>query len=197
MQKYSTMDEQKFLLKKRCIVASGEINSKLSDYIRMHITEMYDKNQNDPINMLIDSPGGSITTGGIIYDFCQSFPGTLKNYVNGFCKSSAFYLLLGAKLENRFATRHSEFLLHNGFLRPNISLSENFDEQIAQLRKDEKNLKEDWRELFEKETLLKGESLENFLNNSDRYRLTLTSKEVKELGFISHILTPGEKLPCF
>ena len=99
------------LLKDRIIILSGEIDDNLSNIIVAELLYL-DSLNHDPINLYINSPGGSITSGIAIYDTMNFIkPDVSTICIGQACSMGAFLLSAGAK-GKRFALPHARVMIH-------------------------------------------------------------------------------------
>lgn len=59
------------LLKERIIILNGEVNSAMSSIVTAQLLFLESEDPTKPIQMYINSPGGSLTAGLAIYDTMQ------------------------------------------------------------------------------------------------------------------------------
>ena len=84
------------LLKDRIIILSGEINDNLANSIVAQLLYL-DSINNDTINLYINSPGGSITSGMAIYDTMNFIKSDVSTICIGMAASMAAFLLSSGK----------------------------------------------------------------------------------------------------
>ena len=80
------------LLKDRIIILSGEIDDALANSIVAQLLYL-DSVNHDPINLYINSPGGSITSGMAIYDTMNYIKSKVSTICIGMAASMAAFLL--------------------------------------------------------------------------------------------------------
>ena len=101
------------LLKDRIILLTGEINDALASLIVSQLLYL-DSVNNEDINLYINSPGGSITSGMAIYDtICY-----IKSKVNTICLGMAMSMgafLLASTTGKRYSLPHSEIMIHQPY----------------------------------------------------------------------------------
>lgn len=99
------------LLKDRIILLSGEINDILSNSIIAQLLYL-DSINHDDINIYINSPGGSITSGMAIYDTMNFIKSDVSTTCIGICASMAAFLLSSGEKGKRYALKNSEVMIH-------------------------------------------------------------------------------------
>lgn len=98
---------------KRIIRLTGELNDAVADLIcaKLHYLNYTDSDK--PIIFIINSPGGSVSSGLSILDALQSSESEIHIVCTGVVASMAAVLAAaGAKPGNRSCTRNCEFMLH-------------------------------------------------------------------------------------
>ncbi|MBQ9145403.1 MAG: ATP-dependent Clp protease proteolytic subunit [Clostridia bacterium] len=96
----------------RIITFFDEVNEKSAMWAILQLLKLDKDSQTEPINLYINSPGGSILHGLAIYDVIQSIKAPVSTVCCGMAASmGAFLLSCGAKGQ-RFALPHSRILIH-------------------------------------------------------------------------------------
>lgn len=99
------------LLKNRIILLSGEINDDVANVIIAQLLYLDSINQND-IQLYINSPGGSITSGMAIYDTMNFIKSDVSTTCVGMAASMAAFLLSCGKKGKRYCLPNSEVMIH-------------------------------------------------------------------------------------
>ena len=99
------------LLKDRIIILSGEIDDNLANSIVAQLLYL-DSINNDTVNLYINSPGGSITSGMAIYDTMNFIKSDVSTICIGMAASMAAFLLSSGKKGKRFCLPNSEVMIH-------------------------------------------------------------------------------------
>ena len=99
------------LLKDRIIILSGEINDDLANSIVGQLLYL-DSVNHDDINIYINSPGGSITSGMAIYDTMNFVKSKVSTICIGIAASMAAFLLSSGEKGLRFCLPNSEVMIH-------------------------------------------------------------------------------------
>ena len=108
----SSYDLYSLLLKERIIMLTGEIDDSLSEIICAELIYLNAKDQEQPISIYIDSPGGSVTAGMAIYDVMKSIEAPIKTIGLGLCASMAAFLLSSGDKGYRYAYPNAEIMIH-------------------------------------------------------------------------------------
>ena len=99
------------LLQNRIIILSGEINDQLSNLIIAELLYL-DSISNEDIELYINSPGGSITSGMAIYDTMNYIKSDVSTICLGLAASMAAFLLSCGNQGKRYALPNSEIMIH-------------------------------------------------------------------------------------
>lgn len=99
------------LLKDRIIMLSGELDDNVSNIVVAELLYL-DSLNHDDIQIYINSPGGSITSGMAIYDTMNFIKSDVSTICIGMAASMAAFLLSSGKKGKRFALENSEIMIH-------------------------------------------------------------------------------------
>lgn len=103
------------LLAERKVFIEGEINhEKACDFVKQIIL-LCKEDSSKPIDVLINSPGGEISSGLLMYDCIQSCKTPIRMYCMGLAYSMAA-LLFASGSHGRYMFPHSELMLHEPLL---------------------------------------------------------------------------------
>lgn len=108
----SSYDLYSLLLKERIIMLTGEIDDTLSEIVCSELIFLNAKDQELPISIYIDSPGGSVTAGIAIYDVMKAIEAPIKTIGLGLCASMAAFLLSSGDKGYRYAYPNAEIMIH-------------------------------------------------------------------------------------
>lgn len=103
------------LLADRKIFIEGEINHETANLFLKQTLLLCKEDANKPIDVIINSPGGEISAGLLMYDCIQSSKAPMRMYCAGIAFSMAA-LLFASGNNGRFMFPHSELLLHEPLL---------------------------------------------------------------------------------
>ena len=99
------------LLKDRIIFLGDEIDENTAILVIAQLLFLDSQNQ-EPIKMYINSPGGSVTDGLAIYDTMQHIKSPVSTICVGLAASMGALLLTAGEPGQRFALPNSEMLIH-------------------------------------------------------------------------------------
>jgi len=97
------------------------IDPAKAKHIMAFLSELVSKEKPDYIYCLFSSPGGSVESGIVLYNFIRSLPVELIMHNTGSIDSIANIVFLSAN--TRFTSVHSSFLFHGIFQPVNTSLT--------------------------------------------------------------------------
>ncbi len=100
------------LLKTRTIQLFGPVNTKLAKKLIWALQVLDSDNQEKPIIVMQNSPGGSVSDGFAIYDTMRFLKAPVTILCMGMTASIATITLLGAEKENRLSLPNTRFLIH-------------------------------------------------------------------------------------
>ncbi len=172
------------LLQTRSILISGEINKELSERVVKQLL-LLEADNNEPIKIFIDSPGGDADAGYAIFDMVRFVKPRVIMIGMGLVASAAALILLAAPKEDRIGLPNSNYLIHQPLsnIRGVATEIEIHAKQIEKLR-----LK--INALISKET---GTDLEQVGRDTDR-DCWLDAGESITYGLISKIVTARSDL---
>ena len=107
------------LLSKRKIFISEEINMEMANDFVRQIMYLESENDND-IDIYINSPGGEIMAGLLMYDVIQAARSTINIYCVGEAYSMAAVLLACGRVGHRFILPHSKVMIHEPLIRGGV-----------------------------------------------------------------------------
>lgn len=102
---------QNALFKSRTVLVFGEIDMRLAERVTAQLTALAAEN-NEPIRVIINSPGGHVESGDTIHDMIRFCGPTVKVIGTGWVASAGAHIFLGALKENRMCLPNTRFLLH-------------------------------------------------------------------------------------
>ena len=100
------------LLKDNVIFAVGPIEDHMANLIIAQMLFLESENPNKDINLYINSPGGSITSGLSIYDTMQFIKPDVSTICVGQAASMGAILLAGGAQSKRFSLPNSRMMIH-------------------------------------------------------------------------------------
>ena len=171
------------LLKNRIIILSGEIDDNLANIIIAELLYL-DSINNDDIELYINSPGGSITSGMAIYDTMNFIKSDVSTTCLGIAASMAAFLLSCGTKGKRYCLPNAEVMIHQplGGVQGQATEIDIVAKRII-------NLKKKLNTILSKNT---GKTLKQIEKDTDRDHY-LSSEEALDYGIIDEIITKRDQ----
>lgn len=182
---YTPIDQA--LFESRMIQVSGGVDATLAHEVNSLLLAMEKKDSKAPIYLMINSPGGEISSGFSIYDMARFIKPEVITVVTGLAASMGSLIALCAEKKNRLAFPNSKFLIHQPLITGTVHGSASDLEINAReiLRTKEKIIA-----LYAQET---GKALSEIRQATDR-DTWMSAEEALEYGLISRIVKSREEL---
>jgi ATP-dependent Clp protease, protease subunit len=100
------------LLNERIVFLGTEIDDHVANLVIAQLLHLDSADPGKDINLYINSPGGSVTSGLAIYDTMQYIKSDVSTVCVGQCASMAAVLLASGAAGKRYALPHSRVLIH-------------------------------------------------------------------------------------
>ncbi len=168
------------LLKERIIFISDEINDVTASLVVAQLLFLEAEDPDKDIQLYINSPGGSITSGFAIFDTMQYIKPDVSTICIGMAASMGAFLLTAGAKGKRFALPNAEIMIHQplGGTRGQAEDIKIHAERILKSR-DQIN------KILSERT---GQPLEKIAKDTDRDNF-MTAQEAKEYGIIDEVIT--------
>lgn len=98
-------------LETRTVLIFGGVDQKLAERVTAQILYL-DHLSNDPIRLMINSPGGHVESGDTIHDLIEYINSPVAVVGTGWVASIATHIFLGVPKEQRFCMPNTRFLIH-------------------------------------------------------------------------------------
>lgn len=169
------------LMKERVVFFSGEVEEHMSNIVVAQLLFLEAENPEQPINMYIKSPGGSVYDGLAVYDVMQYIKCPVYTYVTGWAASMGSFIAQAGEPGHRYIMSHAMTMIH----QPSSGTHGKVSDMEIDLQESIR-LKREMTELYVKHNS-KGITYEKFRELLDRDRW-LTATEAVELGLADHII---------
>ena len=103
---------EKHLLESRTLLVFGPITDQLAKTCAERLFVMEAQDAEKPIQVLINSPGGSADSGFAIYDMLRFVKPPVHTIVNGLCASAGILVHLAGDKGHRHSLPESRFMIH-------------------------------------------------------------------------------------
>ena len=123
-------------LMNRCIFLSGDINSDMANDFLSEL--LFLEQDNDPITIYINSPGGEVNAGLMIYDAIQGSNLKIDMICTGRAASMAAGILAAGQKGRRYIFPHSKVMIHEPLIANGVGGSatsiKNISESILETK---------------------------------------------------------------
>ena len=124
-------------LMNRCIFLTGSIDADMANAFLSQLLYLEQESMN-PITIYINSPGGEVDAGLMIYDAIQGSDLQINMVCTGIAASMAAIILSGGQKGRRFILKHSKVMIHEPLLANGVGGSatsiKNISESILETR---------------------------------------------------------------
>ncbi|MBN2617531.1 MAG: ATP-dependent Clp protease proteolytic subunit [Spirochaetales bacterium] len=172
------------MLKTRTILLSGEINKELGEKIVKQLLLLEAEND-APIKLFIDSPGGDADAGYAIYDMIRFIKPDVYTIGMGLVASAGALVLLAAPKDKRIGLPNSHYLIHQP-----LSGMKGVASDLQIHAEEVEKLRNKINQLISDET---GQKVEKVAKDTDR-DYWMSAPESIEYGLISRIVSKREEL---
>jgi ATP-dependent Clp protease protease subunit len=173
------------MLKTRTILLSGEVKKDLAERTVRQLLLLEDEND-DPIRILIDSPGGDADAGFAIFDMIRFVRPPVWTMGMGLVASAAAIIQLAAPKEQRVGLPNSHYLIHQP-LSGIRGVATDIEIHAREIEK----LRDKINRLIADET---GTALDQVEKDTDR-DFWMNAEEAVRYGLISKIIQHRGELP--
>ncbi len=158
---------------------TGEITEEVANTLLSQILYL-EKNFDQPVTLYINSPGGNVNAGLLIYDVLKESTLTIHMVCTGMAASMAAILLASGKKGRRYILPHSKVMIHepliSGGIGGSASSIKNISDSILETRELTNQILADHT----------GKSIEE-INEATKYDHYMNAEEAVEFGICDHI----------
>lgn len=172
------------LLDTRTVLLSGQVNKELAERVVRQLLLLEAKGD-EPIKIMIDSPGGDVDAGYAIFDMARFVKPQVWMIGMGLVASAGALILLAAPKERRIALPNSHYLIH----QPLSGLRGVATEIEIHARELEKT-RDKLNKLIAEET---GQPLERVVKDTDR-DYWMNAEEAAAYGLVSRVVKTRAEL---
>ena len=178
------LDER--LLRERIVWLEGEVRDENSNRIAKQLQVLAAEDPDKDITLYINSPGGSITAGMVIYDTMQLIPNDVTPIAMGLAASMGQFLLCAGAAGKRYATPNTRIMMHQplGGIGGTASDIKIQAEQMLFIKKR-------MAQLIAEHS---GHTIEEIEADSDRDRW-FTAEEARDYRLIDHVYSTSADAP--
>jgi len=172
-------DIYSLLLKERIVFLGTPINDQVANLIVAQLLYLNGEDPNQPINMYINSPGGSIYAGLAIYDTMQMISAPVATYAVGVTASMGTVLLSSGAKGKRYALPHATIHMH-----PASSGAQGYTEDVRIAFREQERVQTQLFHLVGKHSGHSWKEIEDEFVR-DRY---MNALEAKNFGLVDQVL---------
>ena len=167
------------LMQDRIVLLGGEVNDDSANLIVAQLLFLQAQDPKKPVNMYINSPGGSVTAGLAIYDTMQFISCPVYTYCIGQAASMGAVLLTAGEKGHRFSLPNARIMIHQpwGGAEGKASDIEITCQEILRLK----------QKLNEILSSHSGQPMENVVRDTDRDHF-MSAEEACKWGLIDQVL---------
>ena len=172
------------LLKERVIFITGPIEDHMANLVVAQLLFLEAENPEKDINIYINSPGGSVTSGMSIYDTMSYIKPDISTLCIGQAASMGAILLAGGTEGKRFALPNSRIMIHQplGGFQGQASDFEIHAKEILSIKKK-------LNEILASHT---GKEVDQIEKDTERDNF-MNGEEAKEYGLIDKVISEREQ----
>lgn len=167
------------LLKERIIILSEEVNATTASLVMAQLLFLEAEDPEKDIQFYINSPGGEVHSGLMIYDTMQYIKPDVQTICMGMAASMGAFLLAAGTPGKRFALPNAEIMIH----QPSGGTS-GMASDIRIAAEHIQRTKERLNQILSERT---GQPLEKVAQDTDR-DYWMTAEEAKGYGLIDQIM---------
>jgi len=172
------------LFKSRMVLITGEINDRVARSTTERLLAMAGESD-DPIMVMISSPGGHVESGDMIHDMIKYVKPMVRVLGTGWVASAGALIFVAAEKENRFCLPNTRFLLHE----PRGGVGGSATEIEIQAR-EVLRMRERLNKIFAEAT---GQSLKKI--EADTHRdFWMSAEEAVDYGVVGKIITSADEI---
>ena len=175
---------QQNLFKARTVLIFGEISMKLAREVSAELLALAVEND-QPIRILINSPGGHVEAGDTIHDMIRFIKPEVTVLGTGWVASAGAHIFLGVKRENRYCLPNTRFLIHQPMGGTGGKATD-----IAIEAKEIIRMRQRLNKVIAAET---GQLLEKVERDTDR-NYWMTAEEARDYGLVTHIIETQDQM---
>lgn len=167
------------LLKDRIVFLQGVVDDNSASLIVAQLLYLQFEDPKADIHLYINSPGGSVTAGMMIYDTMQYVTCDVSTYCLGQAASMGAVLLCAGAKGKRNVLPHSRVMIHQP-----LAGTEGTTTEILIHAKEFIRLKKELNDILVRHT---GQTLERIEKETDRDKF-MSAKEAQEYGIVDTVL---------
>lgn len=169
------------LLQERIVFVGRPIDDDVANLVVAQLLFLQKEDPEKDIDLYLNTPGGSVSSGLAIYDTMQTIRPKVATYCIGLAASMGAVLLAGGAAGKRFALPHSRVLIHQPYLSNASGQASDIEIQAKEMLRTRSMLNDIL-------VLHTGQPLKRIEKDTDR-DYYMSPEEAKEYGLVDEILT--------
>lgn len=178
-------DIYSLLLKERIVFLGTKIDDQVANVIVAQLLYLNSQDPKQPINLYINSPGGSVYAGLAIYDAMQMIQAPVSTVAVGVSASMGTALLTSGQKGKRYALPHATIHMH-----PTGGGAQGYTEDVRIAVREQERLQAQLFHLMGKHSGHSWQEIEEYFLR-DRY---LNALEAKAFGLVDEVLGDGSDI---
>lgn len=170
---------EKHYFASRIVMLTGEVNHAMAERVCVNLFALAHAG-NDPITLIISSPGGHVESGDMIHDTIKFIKPRVRVVGSGWVASAGALVYIAAEKKDRFVLPNTRFLLHG----PSGGVGGKVTDIAIQAR-EMQIMKDRLNKLISDAT---GQPLAKVEKDTDR-DFWLSAKEAIDYGLATHMIT--------
>lgn len=175
---------EQLFFRSRNVIIAGTIDDKVAKAATTQLLALAE-DSDDPINVIISSPGGHVESGDMVHDMIRFIRPRVRTIGSGWVASAGALIFVGAAREDRYCLPNTRFLLHEPSGGTGGQASDIWI-QAEQIR----IMRERFHKLFAEAT---GQTAERIAADTHR-DFWLTAPEAKEYGLLGRIVSSVDEI---
>lgn len=168
----------------RIVMVTGEISHTLAERVCVNLFALAQAG-NDPITVIISSPGGHVESGDMIHDMIKFVKPRVRMLATGWAASAGSLIFAAADRADRYSLPNTRFLLHE----PRGGVGGAASDVAIQAR-EILRMRERLNKIYAAAT---GQTLERIKADTDR-DYWMTAEEARDYGLVGSIITTMDQL---
>jgi ATP-dependent Clp protease protease subunit len=176
------------LLERRTVLLNYDVSDDIVERVYLPLKEFEDDNSNEPVTLILNSSGGSVSDGFFLAHYISQYSKPLNILVPGYaCSMAAVILAGGGKNENviRSCFPCSYALIHDGY----VALAASESKTAADIMAFNDKVDEQIKDFIVKNTNITKEEYDSHM----RHQWFLYADDMLEKGLIDRIIGVTEE----
>jgi ATP-dependent Clp protease, protease subunit len=174
----------RFYFESRIVLLTGEVNHQMAERVCINLYALA-KASDDPITLIISSPGGHVESGDMVHDTIKFIKPRVRVLGSGWVASAGALIYIAADKDDRYVLPNTRFLLHP----PSGGIGGAVSDILIQA-KEMQLMHERLVKLFSQAT---GQPISRVEKDTNR-DFWLSAVEAVDYGLATHIITTSDQI---